>query len=108
MQILALRMGNHFIRCRFSALHTTAELPRRIPVLAFTTRPVDITTATSGQLSPAGELMFHFLGLVSRRSQATEALCVSRSPGIPSDHRVCSSCHPKSLTTSLIQTISID
>jgi hypothetical protein len=45
MEILALRMRNHLIRCRFTTLHTTVELPGYIPVFAHSTRPVDIRRA---------------------------------------------------------------
>ncbi len=42
MEILALRMRNHLIRCRFTTLHATVELPGYVPVFALSTRPVDI------------------------------------------------------------------
>ena len=48
MEILALRMRNHLIRCRFTTLHTTVELPGYIPVFAHSTRPVDIRRAFGG------------------------------------------------------------
>src|SRR3546814_15831705 len=45
MEVLALRMRNHLIRCRFTTRRTTVELPGYIPVFAHSTRPVDIRRA---------------------------------------------------------------
>jgi len=44
----SLRCGRkHSIRCRVQKLRATAELPRRIPDLVISTRPVDIATQRS-------------------------------------------------------------